>query len=98
MTLFFERFFDGLGHLQLSAAEFVGGMGAGEHSAGSEELVEGCVFAALVASPSRLMRTENRGTRSLYNKLFLDIGTGPLTLTQPTYNSNIPLAPKLLLP
>ena len=40
MTLFFQRLLDGLRHLQLSAAKFVGGMGARKHSARREELVE----------------------------------------------------------
>ena len=40
VTLFFQRLLDGLRHLQLSPAKFVGGMGARKHSARSEELVE----------------------------------------------------------
>ena len=40
VTLFFERLLDRLRHLQLSAAKFVGGMGARKHSARREELVE----------------------------------------------------------
>ena len=40
VTLFFQRLLDGLRHLQLSAAKFVGGMGARKHSARREELVE----------------------------------------------------------
>ncbi len=40
VTLLFQRLLDGLRHLQLSAAKFVGGMSARKHSAGREELVE----------------------------------------------------------
>ena len=40
VPLFFQRLLDCLRHLQLSAAEFIRGMRAREHSAGSEELVE----------------------------------------------------------
>ena len=40
VTLFFQRLLDGLRHLQLSAAKFVGGMSARKHSARREELVE----------------------------------------------------------
>ena len=36
VTLFFERLFDRLRHLQLPPAEFVGGMSARKHSAGRE--------------------------------------------------------------
>ncbi len=43
VTLFFQRLLDSLRHLQLSAAKFVGRMGARKHSAGREELVEGDV-------------------------------------------------------
>jgi len=37
VPLFFERLFDRLRHLQLSAAEFVRGMGARQHSARRED-------------------------------------------------------------
>ena len=40
VTLFFERLFDRLRHLQLSAAKLVGRMGARKHSARREELVQ----------------------------------------------------------
>ena len=40
VTLFFDGFFDGGGHGELSAAEFVGGMALREHPGGTEELVE----------------------------------------------------------
>ncbi len=40
VALFLQRLFDRLRHLQLSAAKFVGGMGARKHSARREELVE----------------------------------------------------------
>ena len=63
VTLFFQRLLDGLRHLQLSAAKLVGGMGAREHAAGREELVERDV--AFLGSRERAGRRE---PRSLYNK------------------------------
>ena len=40
MAFFFERLFHGLGHLQLPAPKFVGGVGFGEQAPRREELVE----------------------------------------------------------
>ena len=42
----FQRLLDCLGHLKLSAAEFIRGMRAREHSARSKELIEGSLFSA----------------------------------------------------
>jgi hypothetical protein len=46
MPLFFQRLLDRLRHLKLSAAEFIRGMRARQHSAGSEELIEGSILSA----------------------------------------------------
>ncbi len=40
MTFLRQRLFHGLRHLQLSAAKFVSRMGAREHAAWGEELIE----------------------------------------------------------
>ena len=65
VTLFFERLFDRLRHLQLSAAKFVGGMGARKHSARREELVERNVAFPGVGDGLRSWKA-----RSHYNKRY----------------------------
>jgi len=46
VAFLFQRLLDGLGHLQLSAAKFIGRMCPRKHSARCEELVQRSVFAA----------------------------------------------------
>src|SRR5579863_5180358 len=69
VALFFEGLLDGLSHLKLAAAEFIGGVRAGEKPAGSEELMKRGDFPAVCRSSRWRRRRGLRGSRhgSLYN-------------------------------
>ena len=74
MTLFRQRLLDRLSHLQLSPAEFIGGMGAREQAARREELVERNI-AFLRQSPW----AERRKAQNLYNSATIArVGTAAL--------------------
>ena len=68
VTLFFQRLLDGLRHLQLSPAKFVGRMGARKHSARSEKLVERDTRVAVACRRQEAQSHYNSGADTLVRR------------------------------